>query len=155
METKKQKFDLMKTIEEFSSSSIAHFFDHKTMSDEERLEQRLKSTVLEPTDTENLQRKYHRTKVMLSEFKVGDLLDYFGVIARVQNIKIYPNHDQPERPIYIFECVYVEGDELVFKSINRDQKTQVKENKTFRIHGVNSQLLDRVETGENARIAKH
>lgn len=61
--------------------------------------------------------------VPISYFEIGHYIRWFGVIGRVEKIKIYHGEYSPVMPIYILKCSYVGGDfdfynRAISKSIN-------------------------------------
>ncbi len=155
MENIKQRLGLIKSrIVDFSP--IQHIADYRSLQKSELLEQRLKTTILkqdEPKETSTS--KYQRTEKMLSEFHVGELMDYFGIIARIKEIHTYPNNDQPEHPIYFINCIYVEGELSVFKGLHQGSKPNKDGEYTFQIHGVAPQLLEQIKMEKNNLIVQH
>lgn len=155
MENIKQRLGLITSrIADFSP--IQHISTYHSVQNSESLEQRLKATVLNNDEPEeiSLTSKYNRIPKMLSEFQIGELVDYYGIIARIKEIRCYPNHDQPERPIYVINCIYIEGELSVFKSLHQGTKTNDDGEYTFQVHGIAPQVLDKIEIGKN-QIIKH
>ncbi|MCE0495724.1 hypothetical protein [Vibrio salinus] len=152
MENLKQRLGLIKTrISEFSP--IHHFSEFISKKHDVPDEPYLEKRDFTQLGNKNVTDKYHRTKRMLSEFRVGDLLDYYGIIARVAEIKTYPNYDQPERPIFIINCMYVEGNFSVYKSLYKGYGASGLEAFSFCIHGIDPQTLDCVEKKTDALYA--
>lgn len=49
-------------------------------------------------------------RIPISQFNVGDYIEWFGVVGRVEQVKLYRQESCVFMPIYCLKCSYVGGD---------------------------------------------